>query len=208
MTEARAAWIAAFHKAHHDLPTIGKDTTVKIETSGGGSYTYKYAPLPEIIEKVAGILKGNGFSIAQDVTGDGATVGVSTRIYHKEGWVETFGPLALKVTGDAKAAGSAITYARRYALCAALGIAPDEDDDGAEASKPEPVEGRPAIARTAWADLFRKVQELGEWSEKQRSVALQTAVDALAVTSGADMTHDEADRIWSHVQGQYESRDD
>jgi hypothetical protein len=198
MTEARAAWIAAFHKAHHDLPTIGKDTTVKIETSGGGSYTYKYAPLPEIIEKVAGILKGNGFSIAQDVTGDGATVGVSTRIYHKEGWVETFGPLALKVTGDAKAAGSAITYARRYALCAALGIAPDEDDDGAEASKPEPVE------QTPWKWLVGEWGIFKHWTEDQRLAAAKQAFDTYAYTS-ATLTRIEAENVLEFMRNAYET---
>jgi hypothetical protein len=59
---------------------------------------------------------------------------------------------------------------------------------------------------TPWSALFDKTKVLKDWTDQERADALQTAVDALAITSGADMTHEEADRIWSHVQGQYESR--
>lgn len=45
-----------------------------------------------------------------------------------------FGPLVLPYGNSPQAAGSAITYARRYALVAALGLA-TEDDDGAAATQ-------------------------------------------------------------------------
>ncbi len=37
---------------------------------------------------------------------------------------------------DAQGQGSAITYAKRYAICAVLGLTPDDDDDGQAAVKP------------------------------------------------------------------------
>ena len=41
---------------------------------------------------------------------------------------------------DLQAFGSALTYARRYALASVVGLTADEDDDGNEASKnPLPV---------------------------------------------------------------------
>ena len=46
-------------------------------------------------------------------------------------------------SGDPQGWGSAITYARRYALLALAGVAGEEDDDGAEAGRPAP----PAPAR-------------------------------------------------------------
>lgn len=45
------------------------------------------------------------------------------------------GSYPIIMDGDPKKAGSAITYGRRYALCAALGIYPDPDDDGNAASQ-------------------------------------------------------------------------
>src|SRR5690606_31859835 len=40
------------------------------------------------------------------------------------------GAYPLPTTGTPQQVGSAITYARRYALCAVTGVAADEDDDG------------------------------------------------------------------------------
>jgi hypothetical protein len=74
------------------------------------------------------------------------------------------------------------------------------------ASREEVEHRQERASRSPWSELFDKTKVLKDWSDKDRADALQTAVDALAITSGADMTHEEADRIWSHVQGQYESR--
>lgn len=62
---------------------------------------------------------------------------------HNSGeWVET-DPLTLKADkATAQGAGSAITYGRRYALAAALGLASDEDDDGNGAELHKPKAGK------------------------------------------------------------------
>lgn len=126
-------WAAAFAKAQAEFPPIHKGKTVDT-----GSFSYKYADLPSILDAVNPILKDNGLAIGQAVMSDDGKVGVETRIYHTSGHVEVFGPVYLNAGGDARSAGSAITYARRYSLCAALGIATDEDDDGGAASpRPE-----------------------------------------------------------------------
>jgi hypothetical protein len=68
------------------------------------------------------------------VTDEKGNVGVLTIIFHASGeWLE-FGPLLLHGGNTAQEQGSAVTYARRYALTTALLIAADEDDDGAKAS--------------------------------------------------------------------------
>lgn len=128
MNDLAAAWAAAFVKAQSQMPDIPKDKTATIPSRNGPGYTYSYADLPSIIERVRPILATNGLAFAQSVEhGDG--IAVFTRIYHKAGHFEEFGPIVLPGGQDARSAGSAITYARRYALCAALGIAADEDDD-------------------------------------------------------------------------------
>jgi hypothetical protein len=193
--DGRLAWIVAFTKARKELPSIGKDTSVTIKTDKG-NYSYTYATLPDIIEKVTDVLRGNGFVIAQDVTGDGSSIAVQTRIYHKGGHVETFGPLALKVQGDAKAAGSAITYARRYALCAALGIAPDEDDDGQKASEPAPKSDK------QW--LWEESAVFKAWSPDERAEAIKAAMKYLGID--AVQNRDEAVAVLNHVSDIYDKR--
>jgi hypothetical protein len=65
------------------------------------------------------------------------TVSVRTRLGHSSGeWVEDV-VSALLPSGDPQAVGSAITYLRRYALAAMVGVAP-EDDDGEATTRPVP----------------------------------------------------------------------
>ncbi len=126
-------WIEAFTKAQAEFPTIAKTKTADM-----GTYSYTYADLGDIIEAVRPILVEHGLAFAQSaVTLDGK-VGIETRVYHTAGHVEVFGPLYLPAGNDARSAGSAVTYARRYSLTAALGITSDEDADGAGAETPPP----------------------------------------------------------------------
>ncbi len=124
-------WAEAFAKAQSEFPTIAKTKTANIPTKAGGSYSYSYADLGDTIDAVRPILVKHGLAFAQSAVTQDDKIGIETRIYHTSGHVEVFGPLYLAAGGDARAAGSAITYARRYSLTAALGITSDEDTDGA-----------------------------------------------------------------------------
>ena len=95
----------------------------------------KYAPLNNILNLVRPLLSKHGLSILQSPSGDGQNVTVTTLITHESGeWIESE-PLTLKAEkATAQGAGSAITYARRYALSAMLGISSEDDDDGNFAS--------------------------------------------------------------------------
>ena len=195
MSDPQAAWIEAFLTAQSKLPKIVKDTAVS-----AGSYGYKYANLPDILEQVNPVLRGEGLVLFQSVVGDGAAVGVETRIAHKAGHVEVFGPVLLRVAGDAKAAGSAITYARRYALTAALGIAPDEDDDGAAASTPakQPAELSP------WQWFLNESKVLKGWTEDQVLASAKEAFAQYAYTSKT-LTRAEAATVLEYVRNAYET---
>lgn len=98
----------------------------------------KYAPLPDILNAMRPLLSKHGLSILQSPRGDENGVGVTTLLMHTSGeWVECC-PLMMKADKNtAQGAGSAITYARRYALSAVLGISSEDDDDGNVASKNE-----------------------------------------------------------------------
>ena len=101
-------------------------------------YKSKYAPLNEILNLVRPILTRYGLSIIQAPSGDGENISISTVLLHESGeWIE-FPPLVLKADKvTPQGAGSAITYGRRYALSAVLGISSEDDDDGNHASQPQ-----------------------------------------------------------------------
>jgi hypothetical protein len=66
-----------------------------------------------------------------------------TMLGHTSGqWIASDMLLHL-VKDDPQGQGSAITYARRYSLCSAIGLVADDDDDGQAASKPKQRSERP-----------------------------------------------------------------
>jgi hypothetical protein len=96
-----------------------------------------YADMNAVVDAVRIPFSENGLSYSQFPIFKDGFVGVETILLHDSGeWIS--GELLLPMTKqDPQAAGSAITYARRYALQSIAGI-PAEDDDGHSASKPVP----------------------------------------------------------------------
>lgn len=92
----------------------------------------KYADLAEVWDVIRGPLSKNGLSVVQFpsvAVQEDARVVVTTVLMHTSGQFIS-DDLALKpAKDDPQGVGSAITYARRYALAAAVGVA-QEDDDG------------------------------------------------------------------------------
>ena len=113
-----------------------------LKTSSNPHFKSRYADLAACVEAVVDSLNDNGIALIQQTheCEDGVTV--ETVFVHESG--ETFSAGRLHVPAakqDPQGYGSALTYARRYSLMAACGIAP-EDDDGNAASKkrdPQPV---------------------------------------------------------------------
>jgi hypothetical protein len=151
------------------LPEIKKVSEAKVETKGGGSYKYTYADLAQISRVLLPILGecGLSFITKPTMTDDGRMV-LAYKLLHVTGQSED-GQYPLPTGGTPQSMGSAITYARRYCLCAVTGVAPDEDDDGAAAQanyhhqaarpapQPEPQWERPApepVTDQAWATKF------------------------------------------------------
>jgi hypothetical protein len=120
---------AALVAANEDLTNPAKSQKVE-----AGRRSYSFAPLPEIISETRAILRKHGLALIQEAKADDGFAGVGTRLIHVSGeWIE-YDPLFLPSALDAQSYGSAITYARRYAWTAALGIAADEDDDAQKAT--------------------------------------------------------------------------
>lgn len=97
----------------------------------------RFVSLDHLIAKTRPVLNRHGLSLTQwpSVSETGQPT-LTTRLTHVSGeFVENTMPLLL-AKQDMQGLGGAITYARRYAWAAALGICADEDDDGNQASAP------------------------------------------------------------------------
>ena len=109
-----------------------------------------YADLGSIIEAAKLSLAKNGLAVSQPASTDGSSVTVTTILMHCSGqWISSDMTLPLgdeKGRNLAQAAGSIITYLRRYSLSAMVGIYADEDTDG-EKPKGEQPKNTPAKAQ-------------------------------------------------------------
>lgn len=95
----------------------------------------KYAPLENVIAATAEALANNSLAITQQIGYHPVSLElcVITTIMHSSGEYCS-GYIPLPKTAKPQELGSAITYYRRYALCAALNVSADDDDDGNSAS--------------------------------------------------------------------------
>jgi hypothetical protein len=115
-------------------------------------YSSRYATLAGAIETIKPVLKKHGLTFIQDINGDAGVVRCSTIIIHESGQAVKVGEVAVPYDTQGKnaaqAAGSAITYARRYSLLAAFGLSSIDDDDDANAAA-QPTGGSGASQQQA-----------------------------------------------------------
>lgn len=108
-----------------------------LKTSTNPHFRSKYADLSACVEAVIDSLNANGIAMIQKCHESDSGVIVETVFIHESGEEMSSGKLHVPASKqDPQGYGSALTYARRYSLMAACGIAP-EDDDGNAASKPK-----------------------------------------------------------------------
>jgi hypothetical protein len=106
----------------------------------------KYADLTSIIEAIKPPLIRHGLFFTQRCQPSEDGVSVETVLHHAAGEKESLGTLYVPANKrDAQGFGSALTYARRYALQTAFGV-PTEDDDGNAAVRT--TENRPTTGET------------------------------------------------------------
>ena len=126
----------------------------KIENASKDSanpyFRSRYADLASIWDAIRGPLSEHGLAVVQPVRVEGSSVTVTTLLAHASGqWISS--DLTMTAQRQMKdgggwekldspqAIGSCITYARRYALAAMAGVAPEDDDaEGAQGRRQEP----------------------------------------------------------------------
>lgn len=150
----------------------------------------KFVSLTGVIDAVSASLRDAGIAFVQatDVTDNGGTVLVTTLIHESGEWLSGRYPVRA-VKQDPQSEGSALTYARRYALMSLVGIAP-EDDDGAAGSAPD----HDAEAREHEREgLRREIQAaavgrgLSSWADIQSDYQAWAEGRTIAAASNADL---------------------
>jgi len=107
-----------------------------LKSSQNPHYKSKYADLASCVEAVVGALNKHGIAFMQRVLPCDSGVAVETVFIHTSGETLSSGVLHVPVQkNDAQGYGSALTYARRYSLMSACGIAPEDDDGNAATAK-------------------------------------------------------------------------
>lgn len=125
-----------------------------LKSSQNPHFKSRYADLSACVEAVVEALNDNGIALTQHTHHAESGVCVETILIHESGEELSFGKLYVPCTKqDAQGYGSAITYARRYHLQTALGLAPEDDDGNAAsrlsaASAPYAAKAKPAPRAT------------------------------------------------------------
>ena len=144
----------------------------------------KYADLGSVWDACRDALHKNGLAVVQlsRIHENGAPVLV-TRIIHSSGQhIEGEYPLVCKDPNDPQKLGSATTYARRYALAAAIGII-QEDDDGQAASAPTAKAAPKAAPTTSKAADYQLLLEgffdkpVAKWTDTEKVLARKAFTD-------------------------------
>lgn len=133
--QAKSAWYAAMAEFQRECPPILRSSTAQIATKSGSRFSYSYANLAEIMSKIQPVMGRLGLSVSFRTDQEAARVVATCRISHEMGHHEESGKVGMPIpTADMGATepqrvGIALTYAKRYALLAITGIAPQDDDD-------------------------------------------------------------------------------
>lgn len=118
------------------LSAFQADVVQPSKTANNPFFKSKYVPIENVVETINAFGPKQGLSFTQwPSTDESGRTGVATLLMHNSGEFLEYDPFYVKSDKEtAQAAGSTITYLRRYALAAAYGLTSDEDDDGNNAT--------------------------------------------------------------------------
>lgn len=181
-----------FAKAQSEMGGAVKD-------SNNPFFKSKYADLTSVWKASKEALHNNGFSVIQSPIDCDGRIGVSTLLLHKSGqWIKDKFTLGVKKQNDPQADGSSITYARRYALAAFVGVCPVDDD--AEGVMMRKAKKEPANSEDLDAYIFRMekcktLDELNAWIESNADIIKQDL---------SDVERGKLNAKWSHKKNKLE----
>lgn len=165
----------ALAAAQLELENPAKTKTAKVKgvskkTGKDFEMSYTYADIGDVLASARPVLAKHGISITQVPMPRGNMMMLVTRLSHEGQWIEGDYPVC-QIAADHQQMGSALTYSRRYALTAMIGVAAEDDDDGAIAAspqRPQQSERReptgPSAAAQYAADQLRQARTKDEFT--------------------------------------------
>ena len=158
---------AALAAAQATFTFAAKDSTAAMGSAG----KRKYADLQSVLESVREGLTANGLAVIQAPMPADNGIKLRTTLAHKSGqWIASELCLPQDKMGGVQGMGSALTYARRYALAAMVGIAQDDDD------------GETAMAESRKAEKQRVQQVRQQAKEQNHDAPSREMLQALMAT--------------------------
>jgi len=157
--------------------------TAAVKDKVNPAYRSSYADLASVWDACREPLNKNGLAVSQLFAegNEDVRVTVHTMLLHSSGeWLMS--SLSLPVEKRTpQAVGSAITYARRYALAAIVGVCADEDDDGNAASRQE---AKPPVKKAVVAAVETTIHASTSKASSDEWLGLiSDATDAAAMES-------------------------
>lgn len=163
----------SFNKVAAALVKAQKEFGPALKSSSNPHFKSRYADLAACVEAVVDALNNNGIALTQRVSPSENGVIVETVFIHESGEIINCGQLHVPATKhDAQGYGSALTYARRYSLMAACGIAPEDDDGNAASKRPT----APAIPTPDITDHLAAIDATA--NSEELALAYKAAYDA------------------------------
>ena len=150
-SESIGAIAAALAKAQVELTNPEKSLTANLPSSARGENgdSFRYAPLSSGLDIVRKCLGRHEIAVVQTTAIDqeAGLVRLTTMLAHASGeWLSSDWPVcAIAETTSPHLMGAALTYARRYALFAMVGIAGDDDLDAPDLPAPSAAKSRSAF---------------------------------------------------------------
>lgn len=143
---------------------------VKTQTANAGQFGYTYATLADVFSMARPVLAAHDLCVTQAAESTSDEVVIWTTILHSSGQYLSARPLRLPAGKNPQATGSAISYGKRYAVMAVLGLA-TEDDDAQSATqapvarsqapkRPKAATAAPAARSAAEAQIRRLLADL------------------------------------------------
>jgi len=182
--QAREEWYRAMAEFQRQCPPIKKTKAADIVSQKGSRFTYRYAPLDEILETTRPIMGPLGLSVSWTTRFENKTVIANCKVSHEAGHFEQSGEVPIPIdeggmgASVAQRIGIATTYGKRYSLLSIIGIAPEDDDDAAHSDQPRSTVQQPRRTSEA-TQQANAATEPPEGTEKAVGV-----ITEIKVTSG------------------------
>ena len=115
--------------AQKQMQNPKKDKTARVRTKSGGEYTYSYTTLDAVLDVVRPALNEQGVFLSQHSESASGGMLLHTRVMYGDA-VQELDVTPYQYDKDPQEFGKRETYARRYSLLKAFGLAGDDDTDG------------------------------------------------------------------------------